>query len=128
MNTTGNVGTQTAMIITRSFALGANEFGQFRLPLMREITVGLIMGLMAGLTTFCMILVFYGDSMVGVRVGSTLILSMSTAALFGMLIPIAFKKLGIDPAIASGPLVTSFCDMLSVSMYLGIILGLGELF
>jgi magnesium transporter len=48
MNTTGNVGTQTAMIITRSFALGANEFGQFRLPLMRELSVGLIMGLMAG--------------------------------------------------------------------------------
>ncbi len=128
MNTTGNVGTQTAMIITRSFALGANEFGQFRLPLMRELSVGLIMGFMAGLTTFAMILVFYGDSMVGIRVGMTLILSMSTAALFGMLIPMTFKKLGIDPAIASGPLVTSFCDMLSVSMYLGIILGLGQLF
>ena len=128
MNTTGNVGTQTAMIITRSFALGANEFGQFRLPLMRELSVGLIMGLMAGLTTFAMILVFYGDPIVGTRVGMTLILSMSTAALFGMLIPMSFKKLGIDPAIASGPLVTSFCDMLSVSMYLGIILGLGKLF
>ena len=128
MNTTGNVGTQTAMIITRSFALGANEFGQFRLPLMREMSVGLIMGVMAGFTTFLMILVFYGDSMVGIRVGSTLILSMSTAALFGMLIPMSFKKLGIDPAIASGPLVTSFCDMLSVSMYLGIIVLLGHLF
>jgi len=128
MNTTGNVGTQTAMIITRSFALGANEFGQFRLPLMREMSVGLIMGVMAGFTTFLMILVFYGDSMVGIRVASTLILSMSTAALFGMLIPMSFKKLGIDPAIASGPLVTSFCDMLSVSMYLGIIVLLGRLF
>ena len=128
MNTTGNVGTQTAMIITRSFALGANEFGQFRLPLMREMSVGLIMGVMAGCTTFLMILVFYGDSMVGIRVASTLILSMSTAALFGMLIPMSFKKLGIDPAIASGPLVTSFCDMLSVSMYLGIIILLGRLF
>ena len=126
MNTTGNVGTQTAMIITRSFALGANEFGQFRLPLMRELSVGLLMGLMAGMTTFLMILIFYGDSMVGIRVGSTLIVSMSTAALFGMLIPIGFKKLGIDPAIASGPLVTSFCDMLSVSLYLGIILLLGH--
>lgn len=128
MNTTGNVGTQTAMIITRSFALGANEFGHFRLPLMRELSVGLIMGLMAGVTTFSMILLFYGDSTVGIRVGSTLVLSMSTAALFGMLIPMSFKKLGIDPAIASGPLVTSFCDMLSVSMYLGIILSLGKLF
>ncbi len=128
MNTTGNVGTQTAMIITRSFALGANEFGQFRLPLMREFSVGLIMGIMAGATTYLMIVLLYGDMMVGVRVGTTLVVSMSAAALFGMLIPIGFKKAGVDPAIASGPLVTSFCDMLSVSLYLGIILGLGKIF
>ncbi len=128
MNTTGNVGTQSAMIITRSFALGANEFGQFRLPLMREFSVGLIMGLMAGATTYLMIVLFYGDMGVGTRVGTTLVVSMSAAALFGMLIPIGFKKAGIDPAIASGPLVTSFCDMLSVSLYLGIILLLGQIF
>lgn len=128
MNTTGNVGTQTAMIITRSFALGANEFGQFRLPLMREFSVGLIMGIMAGATTYLMIVLLYGDMMVGARVGTTLVVSMSAAALFGMLIPIGFKKAGVDPAIASGPLVTSFCDMLSVSLYLGIILGLGKIF
>lgn len=128
MNTTGNVGTQTAMIITRSFALGANEFGQFRLPLMREFSVGLIMGIMAGIITYLMIVLFYGDINVGLRVGTTLVISMSAAALFGMFIPIGFKKVGIDPAIASGPLVTSFCDMLSVSLYLGVIITLGRLF
>jgi len=128
MNTTGNVGTQSAMIITRSFALGANEFGQFRLPLMREFTVGLLMGLMAGVTTYLLILLFYGDVMVGLRVSTTLVISMGTAALFGMLIPMGFKKLGVDPAIASGPLVTSFCDMLSVSLYLGIIMLLAKIF
>jgi magnesium transporter len=128
MNTTGNVGTQSAMIITRSFALGANEFGQFRLPLMREFSVGLLMGIMAGVTTYVLILLFYGDIMVGLRVSSTLVISMGTAALFGMLIPIGFKKVGVDPAIASGPLVTSFCDMLSVSLYLGIILLMGRIF
>lgn len=128
MNTTGNVGTQSAMIITRSFALGANEFGQFRLPLMREFSVGLLMGLMAGSTTYLLIVLLYGDMSIGLRVGTTLVVSMSAAALFGMLIPIGFKKAGIDPAIASGPLVTSFCDMLSVSLYLGIILALGLVF
>ncbi len=127
MNTTGNVGTQTAMIITRSFALGANEFGEFRLPLMREVSVGLFMGLMAGALTYVLILLVHGNSMVALRVSVTLITSMSTAALFGMLIPIGFKKLGVDPAIASGPLVTSFCDMLSVSMYLGTIIFFGKI-
>ncbi|MCR9206256.1 MAG: magnesium transporter, partial [Halobacteriovoraceae bacterium] len=128
MNTTGNVGTQTAMIITRNFALGANEFGHFRLPLMREFSVGLIMGIMAGTVTYLMIVLLYGDVGVASRVATTLVVSMSAAGLFGMFIPIGFKKLGIDPAIASGPLVTSFCDMLSVSLYLGIILALGKVF
>jgi len=128
MNTTGNVGTQTAMIITRSFALGANEFGQFRLPLMRELTVGLFMGFMAAILTYVLILLLHGSGMIAVRVSLTLLTSMSTAALFGMMIPIGFKKVGIDPAIASGPLVTSFCDLLSVSMFLGIIIAFGKLF
>jgi magnesium transporter len=128
MNTTGNVGTQTAMIITRSFALGANEFGQFRLPLMREFSVGLLMGLMAGILTFVLIVLIYGNISVAVRVGATLVISMSSAALFGMFIPIGFRKIGIDPAIASGPLVTSFCDLLSVSLFLGIIIAMGAIF
>jgi magnesium transporter len=116
------------MIITRNFALGANEFGHFRLPLMREFSVGLIMGIMAGTVTYLMIVLLYGDVGVASRVATTLVVSMSAAGLFGMFIPIGFKKLGIDPAIASGPLVTSFCDMLSVSLYLGIILALGKVF
>ena len=128
MNTTGNVGTQTAMIMTRSFALGTNEFGHFRLPVMREFLVGLILGVLAGSITFGMVMLIYGDMAVGARVGVTLIISMTAAALFGMFIPIGFKKIGIDPAIASGPLVTSGCDMLSVSLYLGVIILLQSYF
>lgn len=122
MNTTGNVGTQTAMIITRNFALGTNELGQFRLPLMREFSVGLTLGLFAGILTFILVLLTYQDMGIGLQVGLTLMVSMTAAALFGMFIPVTFKKIGIDPAIASGPLVTSGCDMLSVSLYLLIII------
>ncbi len=122
MNTTGNVGTQTAMIITRNFALGANEFGQFRLPLMREFAVGFFLGCMAGVLTFALVLLVYGDIYIAFRVGITLVASMTSAALFGMFIPIGFKKVGIDPAIASGPLVTSGCDLLSVGLYLIVVI------
>jgi magnesium transporter len=128
MNTTGNVGTQTAMITTRSFALGVNEFGHFRLPLMREFIVGLILGCLAGSVTFTLVFLIYGDPTIALRVGLTLIVSMTSAALFGMFIPVGFKKIGIDPAIASGPLVTSGCDMLSVSLYLSIIVSLKNIF
>ena len=126
MNTTGNVGTQTAMIITRNFALGANEFGTFRLPLLRELIVGFLLGCLTGLVTFGLILIFYNDLSLGLRVGATLIASISSAALFGMLIPVGFKKMGIDPAIASAPLVTSICDLLGVGLYLSIIIFLAR--
>lgn len=122
MNTTGNVGTQTAMITTRSFALGVNELGQFRIPLKREFVVGLLLGTMASCLTAVLIFVVYGDLNLSFRVGTTLIISMTSAAFLGMMIPLFFKGLGIDPAIASGPLVTSFCDMLSVSLYLAVII------
>jgi magnesium transporter len=114
------------MIITRNFALGANEFGQFRLPLMREFLVGLTLGLLAGVLTLILIFLAYQNIAVGIRVGITLTVSMTVAALFGMFIPVTFKKIGIDPAIASGPLVTSGCDMLSVSLYLLIIISLNK--
>lgn len=128
MNTTGNVGTQTAMIITRNFALGANEFGDFRLPLWREFLVGLIVGGMAATLTFLVTLLFYQDLTVSIRVGATIIISVVTAVLFGMFVPIGFKKVGIDPAVAAGPLVTSGCDMISVSLYLGVIVALNKFF
>ncbi len=45
-----------------------------------------------------------------------------------MFVPMGFKKIGIDPAVAAGPLVTSGCDMISVSLYLGVIVALNKLF
>ena len=128
MNTTGNVGTQTAMIITRNFALGANEFGDFRLPLMREFLVGLMVGMMAAIVTFLVTFLFYQDITVSIRVGVTVIISVVTAVLFGMFFPIGFKKIGVDPAVAAGPLVTSGCDMISVSLYLGVIILMNKFF
>lgn len=127
MSTTGNVGTQTAMIVTRNFALGANEFGDFRLPLMREFLVGSLVGLMASISTFLITFLFYGQIGISFRVSVTIIISVMTASLFGMFIPIGFKKIGVDPAIAAGPLVTSGCDMISVSLYLGIIISMNQL-
>ena len=54
----------------------------------------------------------------GIAVGASMVASMATAATAGTLAPTAFKKLGVDPAIAAGPFVTTVCDVLGVAAYL----------
>ena len=128
MNTTGNIGTQSAMIIVRNFALEANQFNLFRLPLMREFTVGLFLSFMATIITFLLVSLLYNDPAVSIQVSITLFSSMILASLFGIFIPIGFKKMGVDPAIASGPLVTSACDLLGVGLYLLVIILLKDFY
>lgn len=53
-------------------------------------------------------------------IGISLLVSMIIAALDGTLIPIFFKKIGIDPAVASGPLITTINDLLAVLVYYGV--------
>lgn len=121
-STTGNVGTQSAMIMTRSFALGRNQFGRFNLPILHELGIGVFLSLISGTTAMLLIFALRNNFLLSFKIGLTMIVSMSAATLVGLTMPIIFKQLKIDPAIASGPLVTSCCDILSVSVYLVIIL------
>ena len=118
MAMTGNVGSQTAMIITRGLAIGRVEIGTVSRTLVREITVGFIMGLAAGILVGIFALIQNGHPILGITLSTSMIASMSMAAVVGALAPLAFKKLGIDPAIAAGPLVTTGCDVLGVAVYL----------
>jgi magnesium transporter len=118
MAMTGNVGSQTAMIITRGFAIGKVELETLGRAFMREVTVGTIMGLSAGTLVGLFAWVKDGTPVLGLALALSMICSMSLASLVGTLAPALFKRLGIDPAIAAGPLVTTGCDVLGVSIYL----------
>jgi len=118
MAMTGNVGTQTAMIITRGFAIGKVELETLSRAFLREVTVGTIMGLSAGTLVGLFAWVKDGAPILGLALALSMICSMSFASLVGTLAPALFKRLGIDPAIAAGPLVTTGCDVLGVSVYL----------
>ncbi len=118
MAMTGNVGSQTAMIVTRGFAIGKVELGTIGRTVYREITVGIIMGLSAGTLVALFALIKNGNPVLGLALGLSMTCSMSLASLVGSMAPALFKRLGIDPAIAAGPLVTTGCDVLGVSIYL----------
>jgi magnesium transporter len=118
MAMTGNVGSQTAMIITRGFAIGRVDLATMGRTFFREVSVGFIMGAVAGTLVGLFALVKVGTPILGVALGLSMICSMASAAFVGSMAPAAFKRLGIDPAIAAGPLVTTGCDVLGVSIYL----------
>jgi len=118
MAMTGNVGSQTAMIVTRGFAIGKVDLEAMGRTVLREISVGVIMGLSAGLLVGLFALLKEGTPVLGVALALSMISSMSAASMVGSTAPALFKRLGIDPAIAAGPLVTTTCDVLGVSIYL----------
>lgn len=119
---TGNMGSQTAMIITRGFAIGKVELGNLMRTFLREIRVGAIMGTAAGLVVGSFARVVYGDFRLGLALGLSVLSSMTAAAFVGAAAPVGFKRLGMDPAIGAGPFVTTGGDMLGVSVYLGVAL------
>ena len=115
---TGNVGSQTAMIITRGFAIGKVDALGLGKTLARESLVGSIMGLAAGALVALVSNFGFGSSVLGMIVGLSMFISMTIAACVGAIAPAMFKRVGIDPAIAAGPLVTTGCDVMGVAIYL----------
>jgi len=118
MAMTGNVGSQTAMIITRGFAIGQVGLENLGRTVTRELFVGGMMGLAAGILVGIFSLWRYGHGTLGIALTLSMLTSMTSAACVGALAPALFKKVGIDPAIAAGPLVTTTCDVLGVGIYL----------
>lgn len=115
---TGNLGSQCAMIITRGFAIGKVDFSNLRRVLGREMIVGLVMGIAAGSIVGLFGYVRHGDASLGFTLGLSVICSMTASTVLGVVAPAAFKRVGIDPALAAGPFVTTTCDLLSITTYL----------
>ncbi len=128
----GNAGTQTLALTVQMLAdsdVTRKEKIKFFL---KEIKVGLLIGLITGGISLLVIGAYSYLSgavgsltlaiSVGTSVGIAMFLSASIATLTGSLIPISLNKLGVDPAVASGPLITTFNDLIAITVYYGIAL------
>lgn len=116
----GNVGTQSATILTRGMATGRVNVNDISTILFREFRVGLLMGAICG-TVVGVIGTFLfarGKPMLGVVVFLAMVAGMTAAASVGTLAPALMKKAGIDPAIASGPFVTTANDIVGIIIYM----------
>ena len=110
------VGTQTETLVIRGLAAGI----PIREVFLRELTTGLITGVMIGAAFFPFALVVWDDAAVAASVAIALAVSCSIATLVAMALPYALSRLGRDPAYGSGPLATVIQDLLSVIVYFAV--------
>ena len=115
----GNLGTQSSTIVVRGLATGRIQPSQLWQVLWKEMRVAISLGIIYGL-------VFGGFAWwrfpqgirLGYIVGGSICVSMLIAVFVGTFIPLFFDRIRIDPAIATGPFVTTSVDILGVSLYL----------
>lgn len=124
----GNVGTQSLAVAIRVLMDKQLSARQKAALVWKEARIGLINGLLLGGLSFAAIgayLCLKGNTTVFAFaaagcLGAAMLLAMVISALSGTLIPIAFQKLGVDPAVASGPLITTVNDLVAVVAYYGL--------
>ena len=113
----GNIGTQTSTIVVRGLATGRLNIRDTWSVVFKEFAIGFILGIVYGFLVGSVAHLRYNMFQVAISVGLAVVSSMSIAALVGSLVPMAFAKINIDPAIASGPFVTTAIDIISVAFY-----------
>ncbi|MEH0022067.1 MAG: magnesium transporter [Desulfobacter sp.] len=117
----GNIGTQSSTIVVRGIATGRVDVRDFSKVVSKELAVGLILGVVYG-TLLGMVAKFTYHAepfswALGISVALAIISSMSVAALVGSMVPLFLHRLNIDPAVATGPFVTTAIDIVSVYCY-----------
>ncbi len=129
----GNVGIQCSTILVRNMATGMLTKKNRREAIGKEMIVGLAVGVAFGV--LCGLAVYLldfigvagcglGAGAIGLIVGMGLMGACLTGTFLGVFSPLFFVRIGIDPAVASGPIVTAFNDFLSMSIYFLIAMGL----
>jgi magnesium transporter len=113
----GNIGTQSSTIVVRGLATGRLNLKQVWEVVFKELAIGFLLGFFYGLLLGFVAHFHYDLWRLGVTVGLAVISSMTIAATVGSLVPMVFARINIDPAVATGPFVTTSIDILSVFFY-----------
>ena len=114
----GNAGAQSATLMIRSLALGDVTVKDWSSLFVKEMAVALLLGLTMAVGVGFISSIRAPDIIAVVLM--TMVCTVFTCSLFGMLLPFLLTRLGLDPATASGPLITSVADILGVLIYFGI--------
>lgn len=117
---TGNTGTQSLAVVVRGLITRELDKRTVLRLIVRELGVGILIGLTCGILIAGIAYVWQGNAVLGLVVGCSLLVTLIIGTLAGTAIPLLLYKFKIDPAVASGPLITTINDILSLLIYFGI--------
>lgn len=115
----GNAGAQASTLMVRAIATSDVHINEWLQVFLKELMVGLLLGLLMGIIG----LIFgslRGGYEIGLIVGLTMLTVVVAANLIGVMLPFLLTKMGLDPAVASNPLITSITDVLGLLIYFAI--------
>lgn len=116
----GNAGTQSMTVAVRALATRELTGQNARRVLWREVVVGVLNGFAFGFIMSLVAAFWFGVPLLAVVIAAAMILTLASAAFSGIVLPLALDRVGIDPALASGPFVTTVTDVVGFFAFLGL--------
>ena len=116
----GNAGTQTLTVIVRQLALGEISKGDAFRSIKKEVLISLMNGFLFAIVAGFIAWVWFGIPLLGLVIGLSMIINLFMAGFFGAMIPLALKRLKIDPAIGSTVILTTITDVVGFFSFLGL--------
>lgn len=120
----GNTSLQSSTTTVRRLALDTLPHSRFMRHIAREILVAFLMGIVCGALASALALAFHRNPLIGLALGPAMAIGMSAASLLGAAMPMVLDIAGVDPAIASGPLVSTINDSLALAVYFSVATGM----
>ncbi|MBR3320384.1 MAG: magnesium transporter, partial [Exiguobacterium sp.] len=117
MGSAGNAATQSLVVAVRSIALGTINRKNVMKMIRRELGTGIILGIACMIVIFGVITLLYDNMLIGFIVGVSIFAALSVATMIGTIVPLLINCLKLDPAVASGPFITTLMDNLGLIIY-----------
>ncbi|VAX24311.1 Mg/Co/Ni transporter MgtE, CBS domain-containing [hydrothermal vent metagenome] len=117
MGISGNVGAQSSALVIRSLATGRLDAASLKGYIYKELKVGFLLGSGCGLLAGVGAYIWIGSGVLGFVVGVSIMISLVFAAIMGAVIPLVFKWLKVDPAIAGGPITLAMNDITGILIF-----------
>ena len=116
----GIAGTQTLTLVIRGLALDQIEKHNHRWLILRELAVGSINAFLWASVVAITTVLWFDDYIMGLIIAIAMIISLISAALAGVLLPLSLQRLNIDPALAGGVILTTITDVIGFMSFLGL--------
>jgi len=116
----GNVGIQTSSVVVRGLATGELPLGRIGRHLLRELGTALLVGAVVAASLMGISFAINGDIYLSAVLAVAMLLVVLMAAMVGTTIPLALNRFGVDPAVATGPFITTSNDLFGLLIYLGL--------